>query len=33
VLNSRPIGDYAMFRKFELAAALNRIRTLEVVHN
>jgi len=33
VLNSRPIGDYALFRKFELAAALNRIRTLDVVHN
>ncbi|MGA1795510.1 MAG: ABC-ATPase domain-containing protein [bacterium] len=32
VLNARPVGDYAMFRKFELAAALNRIRTLDVKH-
>ena len=31
VLNSRPVADYASFRKFELAAALNRIRSLEVI--
>ncbi|MGA1839961.1 MAG: ABC-ATPase domain-containing protein [bacterium] len=30
VLNRRPIGDYAIFRKFELAAALNRLRSLDV---
>ncbi|MCP4749865.1 MAG: ABC-ATPase domain-containing protein [Proteobacteria bacterium] len=27
-LNSSPVGDYAVFRKFELAAAINRLRTL-----
>lgn len=31
VLNRRLIGDYAIFRKFELAAALNRIRSLDIV--
>jgi len=30
VLNSRPVGDYAAFRGLELAAAINRLRTLEV---
>jgi len=30
VLDSRPVGDHALFRRFELAAALNRLRTLEV---
>lgn len=30
VLSPRPVGDYAMFRKFELGAAINRLRTLEV---
>jgi len=30
VLSSRKAGDYVRFRRFELAAALNRIRTLEV---
>jgi len=30
VLSQRPIGDYCFFRKLELAAALNRLRTLEV---
>lgn len=30
VLNSWKIGDYALFRKQELAAAMNRLRTLEV---
>ena len=30
ILDSRPVGDHALFRKFELAAALNRLRTLEV---
>jgi predicted ABC-class ATPase len=29
-LSSRPAGDYAAFRPFELAAAINRLRTLEV---
>lgn len=30
VLNPRPVGDYAMFRGLELAAAANRLRTLSV---
>ena len=31
VLSKRPVSDYASFRKFELAAALNRIRSLDVI--
>lgn len=31
ILSRRPSGDYAMFRKFELGAAINRLRTLEVI--
>jgi len=31
VLSPHPVGDYAAFRGFELAAAINRLRTLEVV--
>ena len=31
VLSSRPAGDYALFRSLELGAAINRLRTLEVV--
>jgi len=30
VIDDRPMGDYAYFRRFELAAALNRLRTLRV---
>lgn len=30
VLSERPVGDYALFRAQELAAAINRLRTLEV---
>ena len=30
VIDVRPMGDYAYFRRFELAAALNRLRTLKV---
>lgn len=30
-LNTRPVGDYAEFRGIELACAMNRLRTLEVV--
>ena len=30
VLIGRPVGDYAMFRRFELAAAINRLRSLKV---
>ena len=30
ILIGRPVGDYAMFRRFELAAAINRLRTLKV---
>ncbi len=30
VIDVRPMGDYAYFRRFELAAALNRLRTLRV---
>lgn len=31
VLSSRPVGDHALFRAQELAAAINRLRTLEIV--
>lgn len=30
ILNRSPQGDYAMFRAFELAAAINRLRTLSI---
>ncbi|RMG92647.1 MAG: ATPase [Chloroflexi bacterium] len=30
VLNGRPVSDYASFRKFELGAALNRLRSLRI---
>ena len=30
VLNSRPLGNYALPRRFEVAAAINRLRTLRV---
>jgi len=30
ILSPRPMGHYAYFRRFELAAALNRLRTLRV---
>ncbi len=30
VLDRRPLGDYAGFRRYELAAAINRLRTLKV---
>jgi len=30
VITPFPQGDLALFRRFELAAAINRIRTLEV---
>jgi len=30
VLNPKPVGDYAAFRGLELAAAINRLRTLSV---
>ena len=30
VLNNRPGQDYAMFRKHELASAINRIRPLQI---
>ncbi len=33
VIDVRPMGDYAYFRRFELAAALNRLRTLKVTSN
>ena len=29
-INSRPVGDYALFRRQELASAINRLRTLQV---
>jgi hypothetical protein len=29
-LDPRPVGDLARFRRYELAAALNRLRTLRV---
>ncbi|MFW5862605.1 MAG: ATPase, partial [Spirochaetota bacterium] len=32
ILHPGPQGDYAMFRKLELAAAINRMRTLKIVH-
>ncbi len=32
VLNPRPMGDYAVFRGLELAAAINRLRSLRVKH-
>lgn len=32
VLSSRPVGDLAVFRKWELAAAINRLRTLRIKH-
>ncbi|MCC3404805.1 MAG: ABC-ATPase domain-containing protein [Microcoleus sp. PH2017_10_PVI_O_A] len=31
ILSSFPEGDFAMFRRFELAAAINRLRSLSVV--
>jgi hypothetical protein len=31
ILTEFPQGDLALFRRFELAAALNRLRTLQVV--
>lgn len=31
VLSAAPKGNYALFRKYELAAALNRLRTLAVI--
>jgi predicted ABC-class ATPase len=33
ILNRRPVGDYAAFRGIELAAAINRLRTLSVQKN
>jgi predicted ABC-class ATPase len=30
VLSRNPVGDYALFRKFELATSINRLRTLNV---
>ena len=30
VLNSRPVGNYALPRSFEISAAINRLRTLKV---
>jgi len=30
VLSPRPAGDFARFRGLELAAAINRLRTLEI---
>ena len=30
LLSAHPVGDHALFRRYELAAALNRLRTLEV---
>ena len=30
VLDPRPVGDYAGFRRYELAASINRLRTLRV---
>jgi hypothetical protein len=30
VLSPRPVGDFAGFRNLELAAAINRLRTLGV---
>lgn len=31
ILTEFPQGDLALFRRFELAAALNRLRTLQVI--
>ncbi|HDN98020.1 MAG TPA: ATPase [bacterium] len=31
ILSKFPVGDYASFRKFELIAAINRLRTLKVI--
>ncbi|WP_293157343.1 ABC-ATPase domain-containing protein [Microcoleus sp. bin48.metabat.b7b8b9.023] len=33
ILSSFPEGDFAMFRRFELAAAINRLRSLSVVRS
>jgi predicted ABC-class ATPase len=33
VLSPRPVGDFAGFRNLELAAAINRLRTLRVKHS
>jgi predicted ABC-class ATPase len=33
VLNPRPAGDYAAFRRLELAAAMNRLRTLQMAQS
>ncbi len=30
VLSRRPVGDHAMFRRYEMAAAINRLRSLRV---
>jgi hypothetical protein len=30
ILDRRPVGDLVRFRRYELAAALNRLRTLRV---
>ena len=32
VLSPRPVGDYAVFRRLELAAAMNRLRTVRMAH-
>jgi hypothetical protein len=32
VLSKEPFGDYAGFRGYELASAINRLRTLKVLH-
>jgi len=31
ILGYRPVGDHALPRKYELAAAINRLRTLEML--
>jgi hypothetical protein len=31
ILSYRPMGDHALPRKYEVAAAINRLRTLEVL--
>jgi predicted ABC-class ATPase len=31
IFSNRPMGDYAVFRNIELAAAINRLRTLSVI--
>jgi hypothetical protein len=33
VLSPRPVGDFAGFRGLELAAAVNRLRTLRIKHS